>query len=153
MTDNNVKFNQKIQSIPIDISNIDGVNYITARNLAAALGMSERQVSSVLMSMVTSIPSDAAIINVNSLKGGVVLCNARGFVACAHLLQAGDQFKARQAVVLDALLKGSESLSDRGPELVSPSQVLALRLSMTEGWLREAEAKLAAVKAQYGECA
>ena len=148
MSDNKSDINQNFLSGVIEVVNVAGVNYISAENLSRALGINSERVIKVLLSAVKRIKSDAAIISVNSQFGSILLCNARGFVEVAHELLHGPAAKERQSAVLDALLKGSESLCNLHGKPILAIDVLTLRLAMTETWLEEAEAKLSRYKAQ-----
>lgn len=110
MTDLNQHVNQDCLSSEIRITVLDGVNYISAENLASALNVPVAEVRLALVSHAKNFGSDAAIININTIKGGVLLCNARGFVGVAHEFLQHAFAKPRQTAVLDALLSGAAAL-------------------------------------------
>lgn len=155
MTDLKQHVNQDCLSSEIKITVLDGVNYISAESLASALNVPVLAVKHALLSHAKSCGSDAAIISVTTVNGGVLLCNARGFVGIAHEFLTHAFAQPRQAAVLNALLKDSAAvdgcLKDRAGLMTAAQvfQVLELRLALNESWLTEAQAKLALANVHF----
>lgn len=109
MPDNHAKINKKFLSHEIEVVNVDGVKYVSSHQLSRALVIDEVRIQKALAAAAMSCGSDTAIININAVSGGTILCNARGFVAVANQLMVGPFAKQRQSAVLEALLNGDES--------------------------------------------
>ena len=132
---------KNFSSTLIDVTNINGVNYINANVLAEALGLNVSQVSSILSAATKTVSSDAAILTINTLTQSRALCNARGFVAVlGDLIRAGASMQMAQDV-LEALLIGSQLPSHYEESLISSVEVLELKLVLVNTFLADAEMK------------